>query len=94
VSLLFVAQTGALSPVMGVPLLLFAFISTVVGGLGSLKGAVIGGFVIGMISSVLQAYLPADLRDFKDGFVFSAVIVILVFRPAGLFPTSALTERV
>jgi branched-chain amino acid transport system permease protein len=89
-----VAQTGALSPVMGVPLLLFAFISTVVGGLGSLKGAVIGGFVIGMISSVLQAYLPADLRDFKDGFVFSAVIVILVFRPAGLFPTSALTERV
>lgn len=94
VSLLFVAQTGALSPIMGVPLLLFAFISTVVGGLGSLKGAVIGGFVIGMISSLLQAYLPAELRDFKDGFVFSAVILILVFRPAGLFPTNALTERV
>jgi branched-chain amino acid transport system permease protein len=94
VSLLFLAQSGALSPVMGVPLLLFAFISTVVGGLGSLRGAVLGGFVIGIISSLLQAYLPADLRDFKDGFVFSAVILILVFRPSGLFPTSALVERI
>jgi branched-chain amino acid transport system permease protein len=94
VSLLFVAQSGTLSPVMGVPLLLFAFISTVVGGLGSLRGAVLGGFVIGMISSLLEAYLPVELREFKDGFVFSAVILILVFRPAGLFPTNALTERV
>jgi branched-chain amino acid transport system permease protein len=94
VSLLFLAQTGALDPVMAVPLLLFAFISTVVGGLGSLRGAVLGGFVIGMISSLLQAYLPPDLRNFKDGFVFSAVILILVFRPAGLFPTDALVERV
>jgi branched-chain amino acid transport system permease protein len=94
VSLLFVAQSGALSPTMGVPLLLFAFISTVIGGLGSLNGAVAGGFVVGLLSSLLQAYLPADLRAFKDGFVFSAVILILVFRPSGLFPTKALIERV
>jgi branched-chain amino acid transport system permease protein len=48
VSLLLVAQTGVLSFHMGIPLVLFAFVATVVGGMGSLVGAVLGGFVVGV----------------------------------------------
>jgi branched-chain amino acid transport system permease protein len=94
VSLLFVSQTGALSYVMGVPLMLFAFIATVIGGMGSLVGAVVGGFAVGFIASMLQAYLPDDLRSFRDAFVFTIVILILLFRPSGLIPTKALVQRI
>jgi branched-chain amino acid transport system permease protein len=93
-SLLYVSQTGGLSFVMGVPLMLFAFIATVIGGMGSLVGAVVGGFAVGFISSMLQAYLPVELRSFRDAFVFTVVILILLFRPSGLIPTKALTQRV
>jgi branched-chain amino acid transport system permease protein len=93
-SLLFVSQTGALSYVMGVPLMLFAFIATVIGGMGSLVGAVVGGFAVGFIASMLQAYLPDDLRSFRDAFVFTIVILILLFRPSGLIPTKALVPRI
>lgn len=94
VSLLFVSQTGALSYVMGVPLMLFAFIATVIGGMGSLVGAVVGGFTVGFIASMLQAYLPEELRSFRDAFVFTIVILILIFRPSGLIPTKALVQRI
>lgn len=43
VSLLYLSQSGSLSPVMGVPLALFAFVAVVIGGMGSLQGAVVGG---------------------------------------------------
>jgi len=56
---------------MGVPLMLFAFIATVIGGMGSLVGAVVGGFAVGFVSVMLQAYLPEDLRSFRDAFVFN-----------------------
>lgn len=93
-SLLFVSQTGTLSFVMGVPLMLFAFIATVIGGMGSLTGAVIGGFAVGLVSVMLQAYLPEQLRSFRDAFVFAIVIAVLLFRPSGLIPTKALVQRV
>lgn len=94
VSLLFVAQTGALSPVMGVPLALFGFIATVVGGLGSLVGAVVGGFLIGVVMTLFQSFLPPDLRDFREAFTFVLIVAVLVFRPQGLFPSKAMAERI
>jgi branched-chain amino acid transport system permease protein len=94
VSLLFLSQTGQLSNTMGVPLMLFAFIATVIGGMGSLTGAVVGGFTVGLISTMLQAYLPPELRPFRDAFVFAVVILILLYRPGGLVPTKALVQRV
>jgi len=93
-SLLFVSQTGTLSHMMGVPLMLFAFIATVIGGMGSLAGAVVGGFAVGFVSVMLQAYLPQELRSFRDAFVFAVVIMVLLFRPSGLIPTKALAQRV
>ena len=94
VSLLFLSQTGSLATTMGVPLALFGFVAVVIGGMGSLVGAVVGGFVVGFIVTMLQAYLPPDLRSFRDAFAFAFVILILLFRPAGLIRAKTLKERV
>jgi branched-chain amino acid transport system permease protein len=93
VSLLYVTQTGQLTFTMGVPLALFAFVAVVIGGMGSLVGAVLGGFVIGFLVTMLQAYLPDGLRVFRDAFAFAAVIVVLVIRPSGLIPARNVVER-
>ena len=94
VSLLFVVQTGILDFRMGVPMMLFAFIATVIGGMGSLAGAVAGGFLVGIVSILLQTFLPSEIRNFRDVFVFLFVIVILLLRPQGLFLSAASKERV
>jgi branched-chain amino acid transport system permease protein len=94
VSLLYLSQTGTLSPTMGVPLALFAFVATVIGGMGSLLGAVVGGFLVGIVVVMLQAYLPEELRVFRDAFAFAFVILILLVRPSGIVPTRAFIERV
>lgn len=94
VSLLFVSETGTLTNVMGVPLMLYAFIATVVGGMGSLVGAVVGGYTVGFLGIMLQAYLPDGLRSFRDAFVFATVVFVLLLRPAGIIPTKALVQRV
>jgi len=94
ISLLFVTQRGIVAVDMGVPLMLFAFVATVVGGMGSLVGAVIGGYVVGILSVALQVALPEDLRSFRDAFVFLGVILILLFRPTGIVKVKAVVERV
>lgn len=94
VGLLYTSQTATLSYTMGVPLALFAFVAVVVGGMGSLVGAVVGGYLIGFVVTMLQAYLPQELRGFRDAFAFALVIAILVFRPAGLIPARNTIERI
>lgn len=94
VSLLLVVQTGILDFRMGLPMMLFAFIATVIGGMGSLMGAVVGGFAVGFVSIALQSFLPSEIRAFRDVFVFLFVIVILLLRPQGLVLSRAAKERV
>ena len=94
VSLLLVTQTGVLGYQMGLPLLLIAFVSTVIGGMGSLVGAALGGFLVGVGSVLLQALLPIELRPYRDAFVFLFVILILLFRPQGLIRVRAYEERI
>jgi len=94
VSLLYVARSGVLFPRMGLPLVLFGFVATVVGGMGTLVGAAVGGFLIGAISAVLQAILPASLGNLRDAFVFALVIAILLLRPHGVVRVRASRERV
>ena len=93
-SILFVTQTGVLNFRMGVPIMLFFFIATVIGGMGSLVGAVVGGYSVGIVSVVLSAILPEELRGFRDACVFILVIVILLVRPQGIVLTKAAKERV
>jgi branched-chain amino acid transport system permease protein len=94
VSCLIVVQTGTVQPRMGVQLVIIAFVGTVIGGLGSLPGAALGGFLVGAASIMLQALLPPDLRAFREAFVFIAVALILLFRPQGLIPARGLKERI
>jgi len=61
----------------------------VIGGLGSLWGATVGGFLLGATVTALQASLPVDLSSYTQLFAFSAVIAILVLRPNGLFARRA-----
>lgn len=94
VSLLMVIQTGTLDVRMGLMPVVYAFFATVIGGMGSLPGAALGGFLVGFVSVMLQTYLPVDLRPFRDAGVFALVILILLIRPQGLIVTSAAKERV
>jgi branched-chain amino acid transport system permease protein len=94
VSLYLVAQTGSVSYKMGINMVLIAFVASVIGGMGSLIGAALGGFLVGLVSVSLQAYLPVDLRPYRDAFVFLAFIAFLLWRPQGLMTRRADMERV
>ena len=94
IGLLMLSQTGLVDIRMGAPMMLVAFVSTVIGGLGSLQGAVLGGLLIGVVSTLLQALLPLEARSFRDAFVYLSVIALLLWRPNGLFVTSAVRQRV
>jgi branched-chain amino acid transport system permease protein len=81
---LLVAQTGQVSPTMGLTPVVVGFVAVTIGGFGRISGAVVGGVVLGALSSLLGAYLPDGLAPFRDAFAFSLPVVILVFRPEGL----------
>lgn len=94
VALVLVAQTGVADVRMGGQIMLVAFIATVVGGMGSLSGAVAAGLGIGAASALLQAMLPAEVRPFRDAFLYGGVILVLLFRPKGLFAPVGAKPRV
>jgi branched-chain amino acid transport system permease protein len=85
-AMLWIAQRASVDPLMGFTPVLKAFIAAVVGGLGSLSGAVAGGFLLGVIEVLLQATLPATLAPYRDAIVLSGVIAVLLVRPQGLIP--------
>ncbi len=59
-----------------------------------LLGAVVGGYVYGMVYSLLSLWLPQSLLDYREAFMFLIVILILVFRPSGLIRGNTTPERV
>lgn len=73
----------AVDPVMGILIGLKAFAAAVVGGIGSVVGAVLGGFVIGFTEVVVVAFYP-ELGGYKDAFAFVFLILVLLFKPTGL----------
>jgi branched-chain amino acid transport system permease protein len=84
VGVLIVLQTGQVSPTMGLTPVLVGFIAVVIGGFGRISGAVVGGLVLGALSSLLGTYLPDGLVPFRDAIVFSLPVAILIVRPQGL----------
>jgi branched-chain amino acid transport system permease protein len=91
VCILYVLRTGSLSATMGVTPLLIAFVGGAIGGLGSLTGAALGGFTLGVVINSIQSSLPVDLSGYTLMFAFLFVIVVLVIAPNGLLD---LTRRV
>ncbi|MFN0192790.1 MAG: branched-chain amino acid ABC transporter permease [Aestuariivirga sp.] len=85
-AILWVAQRGSVDPLMGAAPVLKAFIATVLGGLGSLSGAVLGGFVVGVVEVFLQGYLPESVAPYREAISLSIIIALLVMRPDGLWP--------
>ena len=77
-----IAPIFKLDPMMGEQPLLKAFIIIILGGLGSIPGAILGGLILGLIDSVVATALGAE-PAFLLSFVF--IILLLLFRPAGLF---------
>ena len=94
VSLYLVTQTGNVNYKMGVNMVLVAFVASVIGGMGSMAGAALGGALVGVVSVMLQAYLPVDLRPYRDAFVFLLFIAFLLWRPRGLRTRAADRERI
>lgn len=78
------ARRGGVTPDMGFPLVLKAFVACVIGGFGSLPGAAVGGMLLGFIEVGLLVALPQELGGLKDALTYVIVIAILVYRPAGL----------
>ena len=81
-SLMYCAAYPQVSPMMGAMLGLKAFVAAVFGGIGSVPGAVIGAFIIGLCENLIKS---TEYTVFSDAFTFALLIVILVFKPTGLF---------
>jgi branched-chain amino acid transport system permease protein len=73
----------SIDPMMGVLIGLKAFAAAVVGGIGSVTGAVLGGFIIGFTEVVVIAFFP-ELGGYKDVFAFIFLIFVLLFKPTGI----------
>lgn len=94
VSVVYASQIAQITPNMGVRPVVIGFVATIVGGLGSLGGAALGGFFVGAVTVLLDALLPLDLRVFKEAFLFALVLAVLLLRPQGLIAVRAMKERV
>ncbi len=70
-------------PVMGMIPGIKAFIAAVLGGIGNIGGAMIGGFILGLAEIMLVGFMPA-LSGYRDAFAFVILILILLFKPDGI----------
>jgi branched-chain amino acid transport system permease protein len=84
VALFWIGRIGQVLPTVGFQPVLIAFIASVVGGLSSIKGAVLGGYILGFLTIGLQTWLPQDVNAYRDAIMFGIVIVMLLVRPEGL----------
>jgi branched-chain amino acid transport system permease protein len=87
--ILFGMSYPVLDPYMGTIIGWKAFIAAVVGGIGDIKGAFLGGFILGFIEILITAVLPSS---FKDLFSFVILLIILVLKPTGFFGVARSTK--
>ena len=80
--ILYALKAPGIEPLMGVQPGLRAFIAAVVGGIGNLPGAALGGFLLGGLETFAGG-IPG-VSNYRDGIAFAILILILLFRPAGL----------
>jgi len=81
-SILYVSAYPQITPTMGSMLGLKAFVAAVLGGIGIIPGAMIGGFIIGIVEALTKAYISTELAD---AVVFAILVVVLLFKPEGIF---------
>lgn len=81
-----------LQPLMGVMPGIKCFIAAVLGGIGNIMGAVLGGLILGLAEILITAFLPA-LSGYRDAIAFVILIAILLLKPSGILGTKV-TEKV
>lgn len=84
VAFLLIAKTGTVDPYGDLTPTLKAFIVVVLGGIGTVRGAVIGGLLLGLFETMLASYLPGDFLSYQQTLAFLIVIAILLWRPQGI----------
>ena len=88
-SVLYFSNYTSVTPTVGAMPGLKAFVAAVFGGIGSIPGAVIGAFIIGICENIIKAL---GYTTFSDAFTFALLIVILLFKPTGLFGKKGVTK--
>lgn len=86
-------RAGQATPGAGLTPMLKGVLAALIGGLGSLRGAVIGGLALGVAEVLLRSWLPGDVSGLTDGFVFLLIALLFIFRPQGIITVSK-AERV
>jgi branched-chain amino acid transport system permease protein len=84
VAFVLTVQSGAVGPTFGVQITILALVGAVIGGIDKISGSLAGGFLVGFATSMLATWLPQEMSNFKDAYVFVLVIGVLLFRPSGL----------
>ncbi len=79
--ILYISQYQTLRPTMGSLPGIKAFVAAVLGGIGSIPGAMVGGIILGVVESLAKAYISTEL---SDAIVFGILVVVLLVRPSGL----------
>ena len=90
-SILYFTNYGQVSPMIGAMPGLKAFVAAVFGGIGSIPGAVLGAYIIGICESMIKA--NDTIAIFSNAFTFALLILVLLFKPNGMFGEK-LTEKV
>lgn len=75
---------GQIDPLMGFVPGLKSFVAAVIGGVGSIPGAILGGFILGLSEVLFVGLLPPIYSSYRDAFVFGTLIIILIVLPNGL----------
>lgn len=83
-AVLFLFAYPQVDPYLGAMPGIKAFIAAVLGGIGIIPGAMLGGFLLGVIESLSRAYIPSGYSQLADAVVFGVLILVLLFMPAGL----------
>ena len=92
-AVLYLMRTGRAAPDAGLLPMLKGVLAALIGGLGRLQGAVIGGIVLGIVEVQLVSRLPDELDGMVNGITFVLIALLFIFRPAGILRTRT-RERV
>ena len=79
--ILYICQYQSLRPTLGALPGIKAFVAAVLGGIGNVPGAMLGGIVLGIIESMSKAYISTEL---SDAIVFGVLVIVLLVKPTGL----------
>jgi branched-chain amino acid transport system permease protein len=93
VGFILVVENPQVDPMFGLNITILALVGIVIGGISSLRGAALGGFIVGFILSILNTFL-GNARVYAYSYLFLAVVIILLVRPGGILSKRNEMERV